>query len=225
VWCRRVSALTNFPSRGKKIFRRFADADDGDVEDEEADEATVSDQEIKRQAGEAANTQLKRSAVKPRILWPTKEQIAAKEAAEAQEAAEEALTDIELPPSPGAIAKPSTAESSITLAEFNQSNNHTTEASKVPSAIEPQQGTEGNNGITPVAEPSDEVAPVPTNKLLQKAKRGKGASPFDRWSRIKHGTGASPTKLSAAGAKREGSPLEKQTKRVRSGAGPVDSTS
>lgn len=84
-------------SRGKKIFRKFIDAPDA------ADSGSLahdSDAEVDAELGEAIPTELRRpltrSSIKPRLLFPTSQQIRAKEArSQMTEDEEEAVTDID----------------------------------------------------------------------------------------------------------------------------------
>ena len=83
-------------SRGKKIFRRFSDDDRPEGSREDAHSATSSitgtpeQRRLKRQAGVAAQRPLTRSAIKPKLLFPSEEQI------REREAEEEAVTDIDV---------------------------------------------------------------------------------------------------------------------------------
>ncbi|GAB7363050.1 hypothetical protein MBLNU230_g3343t1 [Neophaeotheca triangularis] len=77
--------------RGRKIFRRFTDPDED--ADTEVD-SNPGQQSLKHQAGSVAQRPLTRSAVRPRLLFPTEEQLRAR--AEADMVDEEATTDIEM---------------------------------------------------------------------------------------------------------------------------------
>jgi hypothetical protein len=174
--------------------------------------------------------------LKPRILFPTEEQLKAKEERIAKEAAEEALTDIEggeesevvthaqySGPASTSIPAERTVAVLDNANESKESNAQSTfDFASTPSTrIDLSFSTQTSETV------SFSGATAPTNKHLQKPKRGgRARSPFDKWGHAKRASGDSiPTssKLSA-GAKREGSPLEKSPgpgKRVRSGVGPL----
>lgn len=92
-----VQCLTIHYSRGKKIFRKFTDTDNdehgGNDMDAELDAALAAD------LPDRLRGPLTRSSVKPRLLFPTPEQLKAKEVKEmrsqATEDEEEAITDID----------------------------------------------------------------------------------------------------------------------------------
>lgn len=85
--------------RGKKVFRKFHDESPSDVPTEE--ELSGDDRQLLRQAGAAARRPLTRSSVKPKLLF--QEEIKQRkldngEVSEDDE--EEAVTDVEVPPTP-----------------------------------------------------------------------------------------------------------------------------
>lgn len=84
-------------SRGKKVLRRFDNAADSNEDDDD----NLSDLEVRRKAGASATRRFTRSTIKPRLLFPSEEQRRAREAAE--EADEEAVTDIEVPQPKAAV--------------------------------------------------------------------------------------------------------------------------
>jgi hypothetical protein len=188
-------AVLIIASRGKKFLRRF-DADDGDDED------NLSDLEIRRRAGVSPSRRLTRSTLKPRILFPTDEQIRAREAAAAEEADEEAVTDIEAP-CPTAVKADASAPSA-----GNRKRSSAGPAAGFRTPSPPPTAPDGT--LTAGAEEPAK----PTNKYLEKPKSGRSVSPFDRWSRVKPVESVGGAK--GATAKRRGSPLEKSEKRVRS---------
>lgn len=124
-------------SRGKKILRRF----DNTAGSNEDDDDNLSDLEVRRKAGVSANKRFTRSTIKPRLLFPSEEQKRAREAAE--EADEEAVTDIEVPQPKTAITPvkqqfhpttpPSTGRSKRSSAEHEDVNTAT--VSKVTKKI------------------------------------------------------------------------------------------
>jgi hypothetical protein len=202
---------SNHCSRGKKFLRRYEEVDG-------EDDDNLSDLEIRRRAGVPPSRRLTRSTLKPRILFPTEEQVRAREAAAAEEADEEAVTDIEVP-------GPSTARAEASGPSPKSTGNHKRTPARAaadfrtpsPPPMEPV-GT-----LTAGAEPADPAAPPndpkPTNKHLKKPKSGRSVSPFDSWSRVKPVDSVGAAK--GGTAKRRGSPLEKSVKRVKSaGHGP-----
>ncbi|KAL1311232.1 hypothetical protein AAFC00_001422 [Neodothiora populina] len=79
--------------RGKRIFRPFASSS-RDTSDH--DSAASEQGQLKRKAGHGAHRPITRSAVKPRLLWPSKEQLHEDEPSHtAHDDDEEADTDIE----------------------------------------------------------------------------------------------------------------------------------
>jgi hypothetical protein len=163
-------------------------------------------------------------------LFPTEEQLRAKEAAAAEEADEEAVTDIEVPwPSPHTKATAKASKPRATPGTAKSENHDTAlapdssvnaEQSSIPLQTPTADGDQNAEIFTnddPVNKEDDGTGttePV-TNKRLHNPKRGRNSSPFDKWSRTKHlEIPATTTKVS----KRQGSPLENQAKRVRSGS-------
>ena len=81
-------------SRGKKIFRKFSDVE-GQGDDDSVD-GLSSGHDLRRRIGHAATRPLTRASIKPRLLWPSKEEPAGDDPMKAEEE-EEAPTDIEDP--------------------------------------------------------------------------------------------------------------------------------
>jgi hypothetical protein len=202
-----MNALIRY-SRGKKFLRRFDD-------EEGEDDDNMSDLEIRRRAGVSPNRRLTRSTIKPRILFPTEEQVRARNAA-AEEADEEAVTDIEVP-CPTTVK--AGANGPATKSTANHKNAPVSPATAFRTPSPPPTDPGGSSGTlsrTARADPTDPTSkePKPTNKHIQRPKSGRSVSPFDSWSRVKHSGSTGDVK---SAAKRRGSPLEKTTKRVRSG--------
>lgn len=179
--------------RGKKVFRKFGDSEDGPqgsqslAEDSESEE--VEDDET---LTSTLRRPLTRSSIKPRLLFPTAEQSRAREAKSHNTEDEEADTDIEEPmdgvstpydqvnevaatpkaPRFGPVTPPTTARA--------------TRSKKVELCSSPAGPT------------SDEeyecTSPMIRNRRTASAK----VSPFDQWQRVK------PVKSSPKGKKREG---------------------
>lgn len=171
-----------FDSRGKKMFRKFADFDDDqeiEDDDEEDETATTSlDQVVTRDL----RRPLTRSSIKPRLLFPTAEQSKAREPKSHNTDDEEADTDIEdsavhtpfdsknevaaTPKAPrfGPVSPPTTAR--------------TTRSKKIDLSVPDEPMTD------------DETAP---QSPLLRSSRGSGKiSPFDSWQRVKK-TSAAPS--------------------------------
>ena len=181
-----------FSSRGKKIFRRFQEPDrDGEEEDNASTglSGTSEQRRLKRQAGAAAQRPLTRSAIKPRLLFPSEEQQRERERG-TDDVDEEAVTDIEMgnveitangttedlttPVKDRFIHKPATPPS-------------TTRATRMKKA--PTSAPE--ESMTPIPEAEDEPEPMSVGTDESFASnmggRGKGRSPFDSWTRTKCG--------------------------------------
>lgn len=187
-----------YSSRGKKIFRRFDDAEPGTEED------TWSDVEIRRKAGSPGRERpFLRSSYKPRLLFPTEEQRREREAA-ANEADEEALTDIEVP-GPQSSARNRTSHFADIAATPAKNR---IRALTPPSTARKTRGTARKlfdsmtpsitvDSPKPAGHESDDQASV-TSSLSKKS------SPFDTWRRVKAGA----SRAAATSKKREGEPLD-----------------
>jgi hypothetical protein len=162
--------------------------------------------DIRRRAGVSPSDRFTRTSLKPKILFPTEDRLRANEAA-AEEADEEAVTDIEVPyPSskravPNDIFANSTGQSSKLLNTPLEQYISIAESSNSTSA--------SHNVITPGPE-----VPIVSNKRLLHPKRGRNLSPFDSWGRTK----VTKPVESSKSTKRQASPMEKSAKRVRSGS-------
>jgi hypothetical protein len=155
--------------RGKKIFRSFADGDEGAEE-----EASTPDQRrLKRQAGEAAQRPLTRSAIKPRLLFPSDAQRQEREAG-ADDVDEEAITDIEMD-----VAQPTNGDES--LVSPPPTHKKRTRTVKIPLDSTPAPIEEDE--AEPMSLGSDESF-ASTLSAGRNGKR-KAKSPFDTWQRTK----------------------------------------
>jgi len=194
--------------RGKKIFRRFA----GDDQDDGNSSPDLAQRSLRRQAGIAAERPLTRSSIKPRLLFPSEDQLREREEADASdEVDEEALTDIELPVSvkkqPTKTATPRKAAAS--------------HLATPPSTKRTKRVVDTAPGPVPslemvVEEPED----APASPVTRKATKAKNRSPFDDWPRLK-----APSSSSSRGKKRTASEsvepaddVAPSSKRTRSGA-------
>ena len=173
-------------SRGRKIFRRFAeDEEDGSSRSVGAGrQHPPSHQEaLRRQIGASARRPLTRSSVKPRLLFQPEPR--SKSSKEVEE--EEALTDIETPPrgsqrSFSTSGDPQYNGAAAYLGGSQAIGGTGQDASQTPS-FEEAQASAGSD-------------PAP------RAKRGPKPSPFDSWRRTKPG-------VRSVSTKRQGEHLEK----------------
>jgi hypothetical protein len=192
------------------MFRRFEEeATPGEVEVDD----NLSDHEINRKAGATTTRRFTRSKdFHPRLLFPNEEQRLAREAAAAEEADEEAVTDIEVP-------QPKTA-TTPTKQHFHPRT--------PPSTVRPKR-TKGpvifEDAIVADAEvvqlqqelAAADVSAVPIMKPKKRA-----GSAFSGWSSGKSSRAGGGSK------KREGGPIvreDEEPKRTRSGAYAAPSTS
>lgn len=157
-------------SRGKKVFRRFVDADEGH---DSSSGSELGQRSLKRKAGVTAQRPLTRSAAKPRLLFPSEEELEQRELAD--EADEEAVTDIEMPnatPIKG-------AKNDLTTPAQNRLKHLTPPPSdrirkSVGKKASPARGT-------PIYE--DE----PQSESLEDTFSRQTGNPFDAWPRTKAG--------------------------------------
>jgi hypothetical protein len=188
------------------MFRKFDNEPNAEIED------TTSDIEMRRRAGHASGRPFTRSKYKPRLLFPNEEQRRAREAAE--EADEEALTDIEMPqPSPtkkrdddALLAPEADHEFEIVTPVKQQFHSPGTP----PSTGRSTRSRTKNDSQQDM--PMEDVHPA-VEEPTTYHKKGKKQSPFASWSRTKPGVRAV-----RKGTKREGEPIEAEgSKRTRSG--------
>lgn len=211
--------MTNvFDSRGKKIFRPFSSRSPDNTQPESAE---IEQASLKRKAGASTHRPITRSLVKPRLLWPSEEQVAEKEAREAaRNKDEEADTDIEEEHAP--LAVPQLAKDLITPAKKvsaqaaqimtpPSSHRATRSASKKLSFLS------NFDTIPELHEPATPASPAATPMPQQKAP-AKKYSPFESWQRTKPTVAgvASSSSSVKQGKRRAMSPLpEERTTRKR----------
>ncbi|KAK5202101.1 hypothetical protein LTR16_000377 [Cryomyces antarcticus] len=229
--------------RGKKIFRRFdpPDLNATSTHAEEADKAGSSDVEtaIRRQAGASTKRPFTRSTIKPRLLFPSEEQLSARNGKDqVVDDDEEAETDIECPElRPVTVASANDGGKSQSNLPKTDSNIHdspretmqkvvTTPTKRKFRIATPPTTTRTTRSGTKSAVDSSPLAPEPVERPQPQKRSGKKSSPFDAWQRIKAG-GNRPVSQSK---KREAEPMEREShpshvvagrstrKRVRSGA-------
>ncbi|TKA77365.1 hypothetical protein B0A49_01504 [Cryomyces minteri] len=230
---------------GKKIFRRFdlPDLNATSTHVEEADKAGSSDVEtaIRRQAGASAKRPFTRSTIKPRLLFPSEEQLSARNGKDQVVDDEEAETDIEYPElQPVTVVSANDGGKSQSNLPKTDSNIHdspretmqklvTTPTKRKFCFATPPTTTRTTRSGTKSAVESSPLAPEPVERP-QPQKRGKKSSPFDAWQRTKAGG----NRLVSQSKKREAEPMEREShpshvvaghstgKRVRSGASTHD---
>ena len=177
-----MEALISLSSRGKKIYRKFPNDgsehnDNNNLEDSERESTAIRP--------------LTRSSIKPRLLFPTAQQI--DERAQTTVDDEEAPTDIE-DPQDHEMTDPEDEKQIITPVKASvfspptpPTTGHATRAATKKAALD---------------SPSD--PPEPIEAILYE-RHGKKVSPFDGWVRTKPGTSGAGGK----GKKRTSEALEK----------------
>lgn len=179
------------PSRGRTIFRKFENED-------EAHEAsavnsdlgsTAEQQRLKHYAGAAAQRPLTRSAIKPRLLFPSEEERLERERL-AQEADEEAVTDIEM--SNAASPANASVEDEVVTPVLDQFNQVTPPATGRAKRL--KKNSNGNEDRTAMLLSQDmsgvsaELDASASSAACVVAKQGKSRSPFESWPRTKSGS-------------------------------------
>ena len=147
-----------------------------------------------------------RSAIKPRLLFPSEDQLRERELGADDDIDEEAVTDIEMPNADSPIREPEDLATPVQNrskpATPPTTNRATRSAGKKRASSSPVQSTPIlEEGPEPVSMGADESFPGLTGER-------KGRSPFDSWQRTK------------SGRKRAGDPVEEGAsggKRTRSG--------
>lgn len=178
-----------FLFRGRKVFRKYQDADDSHASEEEEDQP-LEDRMLLRQVGSGAHRPLTRSTVKPRLLF--KEEIKERNRLNGvEEDDEEAETEIEAP------AQTPSRRKGKAAAPITQP---TLEATPPPTVRKPKKGMSRQSH--PHA-----VAVINTSPEIS----------FDSWSRVK--SAHSSAGSARGSKKRSGEPLEREPeadKRARS---------
>lgn len=151
--------------------------------------------DVRRRAGVSTTKPFTRSSIKPRLLFPSEEQRHARE--EADEADEEAVTDIDMP-------KPADVVTPTKLRHFHLTTPPTTARSRRTAPKEPVEELVHDNG----AHLGDDLIQSPASSASQvKAKK---RSPFAGFQRKKATSGTPKSN------KREGSPIAGESaKRTR----------
>ena len=176
-------------SRGKKIFRPFEDCDEDQPSSAGTDVSGMPEQHLlKRKAGAVAQRPLTRSAIKPRLLFPSAEQLLEREQGE-DDVDEEAVTDIEMPNAESPIKGASQDEDVTTPV-----GDHFRPATPPPTTTRAmrsgrKKASASPNLLTPSAE--EEIMATGANESLSSTGsyvgKRKTRSPFDTWQRLKSG--------------------------------------
>ena len=175
------TVLITMFSRGKKIYRKFPNDgsehnDTNNIEDSERQYSTIRP--------------LTRSSIKPRLLFPSKQQI--RERTESAIEDEEAPTDIEDP-----------QDSEMTNPEEEKEATTPNKASIFSPTTPPTTGHATRAATKKAALDSPSEPPEPV-EAVPFERRGKKVSPFDGWARTKAGTSGTRGK----GKKRDGEAME-----------------
>ena len=185
-------------SRGKKIFRPFAN--NGDEEDAVSDASGTPEQRrLKHQAGPSAQRPLTRSAIKPRLLFPSAEQLRERERG-VDDVDEEAVTDVEMD---GATTNGGNLAGSQVSSLVSPPPTHnkrkgraalkaTVDGTPIPIFEEEGEGEPMSLGT----DASFSSVSASASVSAEGRGKGKGRSPFDSWARTK------------GGRKRAGEPVE-----------------
>lgn len=192
-------------SRGKKIFRRFTEPDSDDSGHTDLS-GSSSQRRLKHRAGAAAQRPLTRSAIKPRLLFPSEDQLHEREQG-AEEHDSEAVTDVEMHNTSNPTAKPKTTPTQALVQP------PTSPPSTLRSTRSKKRAFDSyTDQPTPIVEQGSEPMSVSPHDSFTSVGAGKRKmrSPFDTWQRAK------------AGVKRVGEFVEEGKggggKRSRSGA-------
>lgn len=177
--------LTNFRvhSRGKKIFRKFAEEEsDSEPLDHKDLDVDLSAKNLERP--------LTRSSIKPRLLFPTAEQVKAKVSrSQVTEDEEEAITDIE------ELAPLSSSDHTVGMFTTPKAPKFVPVSPPTTARVTRSKGP--CMGSSPVEETSEDDF---INSPARSRSQGSNTSPFDRWKQ---------TKSIGGGKKRGGEPLIK----------------
>ena len=187
-------ALTLAFSRGKKIYRKFPT---------DSSEHNNTNNPGDSERDTSAMRPLTRSSIKPRLLFPTKQQIHERTASIVDD--EEAPTDIEYP-----------QDHEVTDPEDEKEVITPVKASIFSPPTPPTTGHATRAATKKPASDSPSDPPEPVRAVPYEG-REKKVSPFDGWARTKAGTSGGGGK----GRKREGEAIEKTdgvtgSKKVRS---------
>ena len=176
-------------SRGKKIFRKFSSPSNPEASSSVAGtdpedlsvSGTPEQRRLKRQAGAAAQRPLTRSAIRPRLLFPSEEQVEEREV-DVEVDDEEAVTDIDV---------------DVEMVDTGREHEHDlrTPLKKKVVVFEatppPTISTRATRSAKKTRFEESPPTPVAEDEIFQTStlerKDSKGRSPFDAWQRTKNG--------------------------------------
>ncbi|KAK5131097.1 hypothetical protein LTR08_001315 [Meristemomyces frigidus] len=185
--------------RGKKIFRRFSAPEEERSSSAATELSEVPGQRtLRRQAGAAAQRPLTRSAIKPRLLFPSEEQLLEREQG-LDDIDEEATTDIEMPNALTPVKQKGKAHDlqTPTKPRFRLATppptGHATRS--VTKKTSPAQAT-------PTYQDEAEPMSVGTDETYPTQSKRNTKSPFDAWQRTKNGKKRAGDEAESANSKR-----------------------
>ena len=175
-------------------MRRYSDNEEVEHSSPDSD---MRQRSLRHQAGDTASRPLTRSSIKPRLLFPSEEQLRERELAAAgfNEVDEEAETDIEVP----VPTKRKAAASYLATPPSSKRTKRTVDRTAAASRLE-------------IVTEEDESTPA--SPIEQRKAKAKPTSPFDNWPRTKAGPSKNSRKREAPDA---GDATAGATKRTRSG--------
>lgn len=191
-------------SRGKKIFRKFAD-DDGDL----AQNQTASDEELDAELDATVSPRLRgpltRSSIKPRLLFPSTKQTVKDSLINADDD-EEAVTDVEDHSNGNATPMGQTDQTVITpkAPRFAPVSPPTTGRAT-------RSSKKADRGVSPTP-PSPSMASDDEVYSRMHATRGRAGniSPFDSWQRTKRSSSGPSKKREGEAITRSGGDISKR---------------
>ncbi|KAI9762153.1 MAG: hypothetical protein M4579_000633 [Chaenotheca gracillima] len=210
--------------RGKKIFRKFDESDDelGEAESDGSLSGNLGAGDLNDGAQELSRP-LTRSAIKPRLLFPTEQQRLTRSRKQTKpqpviqaevDDDEEALTDIDELTQNGSKHFDDCGDTSmIDAAGVPLPLSPTTPVDELASSTHASDPTSSTPFSGRKATPETSPADVEPDELgLPVPKRGKKVSPFDGWSRTKPGVGGKGKKRGGDVIERSGGVISKRTR-------------
>ncbi|KAH9818170.1 hypothetical protein Tdes44962_MAKER05364, partial [Teratosphaeria destructans] len=169
-----------FNFRGKKIFRRFSDPEQ-DRSSSAGTETSFSpgqlgQRSLKRSAGASAARPLTRSSIKPRLLFPSEEQLRERDP-RADDVDEEATTDIEMNSPGGSKAK---------MHDLRTPRKGHSKQITPPATARSTRAMKTSPDVPdPINEDEPEPMSVGSDAPVVAAPKTQAKSPFDSWQRTK----------------------------------------
>ncbi|KAK4547764.1 hypothetical protein LTR36_000722 [Oleoguttula mirabilis] len=183
--------------RGKKVFRRFSDPREERASSAGTEISDVPGQRtLRRQAGPAAQRPLTRSAIKPRLLFPSEEQLLERDQG-LDDVDEEAVTDIEMPNASSPVKQKGKAH------DLQTPTRHRFKPATPPRTSRATRSMDKNASPvqqTPIYEDEPEPMSVGADERFPAQSNRKPHSPFDTWQRTKTGRKRSGDAADGAGS-------------------------